>query len=97
MSAAGGLDIRIPIGLLFTVLGVIVGGYGLLTADDAERYARSFSVNINLWWGGVMLVFGTLMLLGAANARRKAGAQPAAETPEGRATEAREHELGLER
>ncbi|HEU4649140.1 MAG TPA: hypothetical protein VFS33_08780 [Gemmatimonadales bacterium] len=97
MSAAGELDIRVPIGALFTVLGLLVGGYGLFTAGNAPHYTRSLSVNINLWWGGVMLVFGMLMLLGAATARRKASAHPSAESPEGRATEAREHQLGLER
>jgi hypothetical protein len=28
--------------------------------------ARSLNININLWWGFVLLVFGVLMLLGAA-------------------------------
>jgi hypothetical protein len=44
-----------------------------------------------------MLVFGLLMLSAAARARRKASARPAEDTPEGQATEAREHKLGLER
>jgi hypothetical protein len=54
-------------------------------------------VNVNLWWGAVMLVFGLVLLSAASRARRKASARPAEETPEGRATEAREHGLGLER
>jgi hypothetical protein len=97
MSGAMGLDIRLPIGGLFTVLGLLLTGYGLVTAGDAARYARSLSVNINLWWGAVMLLFGLLMLSAAARARRTASARPAEETPEGQATEDREHELGLER
>ena len=40
MSGADGLDIRLPIGGLFTVLGLILAGYGLATAADAARYAR---------------------------------------------------------
>jgi hypothetical protein len=97
MSGAGGLDIRLPIGGLFVVLGLILAGYGIATDADAEQYARSMSVNINLWWGLVMLIFGGLMLLLARRSSRDASAHPAAETAAGRGTEEREHRLGLER
>lgn len=97
MSGATGLDIRLPIGGLFSILGMLLAGYGLATRGDAERYARSLSVNVNLWWGLVMLVFGVLMLVAAGRSRRDASAHLAAETPEGRETEDREHRLGLER
>ena len=60
MSGAGGLDIRLPIGGLFVVLGLILVGYGVVTNADAAQYERSMSVNINLWWGLVMLGFGGL-------------------------------------
>jgi hypothetical protein len=96
MSGAG-LDIRLPIGGLFAVLGLLIGGYGLATAGDAEQYARSLSVNVNLWWGLVMLATGALMLWSARHAHRRASAHPAAESLEGRATEEREHRTGLER
>ena len=97
MSGAGGLDIRLPIGGLFVVLGLILGGYGVATSGDAVRYERSMSVNINLWWGLVMLVFGGMMLLLARSASRGASARAAGGTLEGRDTEDREHRLGLER
>jgi hypothetical protein len=97
MSGAIGLDVRLPIGGLFTVLGLLLAGYGVATEGDPALYARSLSVNVNLWWGLVMLVFGLLLLWGASRARRVASARPAAETPEGRATEALEHKRGLER
>ena len=97
MSGAGGLDIRVPIGGLFVVLGLVLVGYGVATNADAEQYARSMSVNINLWWGLVMLVFGALLLLLARGSRRDASVHPAGETPGGRETEDREHRLGLER
>ena len=97
MSGAPGLDIRLPIGGLFTLLGLLVGGYGLATTGEPERYESSMGVNINLWWGLVMLVFGALLLAFATRTRRKVGAGPAAGAPEGRATEDREHRLGLER
>ena len=56
-----GLDIRLPIGLMFTILGLLISGYGLL--GDPAVYERSLGININLWWGLVMLVFGLLMFL----------------------------------
>jgi hypothetical protein len=97
MSGASGLDIRLPIGGLFSVLGLLLAGYGLATAGDAERYARSLSLNINLWWGIVMAVFGALLLRAAGRARRIAAEGPAEETLEGRRIEEREHRSGLER
>jgi amino acid transporter len=56
-----GLDIRLPIGLMFTIFGVLLSAYGI--AGDKTIYARSLGVNINLWWGMVMLAFGLIMLL----------------------------------
>jgi hypothetical protein len=96
MSGSSGLDVRIPIGGLFTALGLLLGGYGLTTADDPTRYARSLSVNINLWWGLVMLGFGLLLLLGASLGRRKSSGPRRSSSAEGQATELRERQLGLE-
>ncbi len=56
-----GIDIRLPIGILFSLLGVILTTYGALV--DTSRYGQSFGVNINLDWGIVLLVFGAMMLL----------------------------------
>jgi hypothetical protein len=56
-----GLDIRWPIGLMFTLIGVLLVITGAVTGADA----RSLNININLIWGIVLLVFGALMLLGA--------------------------------
>jgi len=70
VSSSTGLDIRLPIGGLFTALGLLLAGYGLATAGDAPHDARTLSVNINLWWGLVMLAFGILLLLGATLGRR---------------------------
>ena len=97
MSGAAALDLRIPIGGLFTVLGLVLTGFGLLTSGNAAMYARSDDVNLNLVWGLVMLAFGALMLLAARRATRRSAARLAESTPEGRATEQRERELGLER
>ena len=58
MSAAGNLDLRLPIGGLFVILGVILAGYGLATAGNAAMYANTGGLNINLWWGVIMLLTG---------------------------------------
>lgn len=65
-----GLDIRIPIGSLFTVLGALLTGYGLLS--NPAIYRRSLGIDINLWWGVVLLVFGLAMLALAWRAVRRA-------------------------
>jgi hypothetical protein len=56
------MDIRIPIGLLFAILGLILFAFGLYSMNDTELYARSLGRNINLWTGVAMRVFGGLML-----------------------------------
>ena len=83
MSAAGGLDLRLPIGGLFVMLGLVLAGYGLATNSDAAQYAKSGGLNINLWWGVVMLVVGILFLLGARRgaARDRLAADAAARRP----------------
>jgi len=65
------MDIRIPIGLLFVILGLILAFFGIFTMNDTELYARSLSRNINLWTGLLMLIFGGLMLLFPLMGRRK--------------------------
>jgi hypothetical protein len=63
------LDLRIPMGLLFTLLGVILSIYGAAT-KGSEIYARSLGYNANLDWGLVLLVFGaTMYLLGRKGQR----------------------------
>ena len=56
-----GLDIRLPIGLMFSILGLLLAGFGLV--GDKTIYQRALNINVNLWWGIVMLVFGIVMLL----------------------------------
>lgn len=95
-----GLDIRLPIGLMFLIIGVLLALYGLLTGSNVDLYARAGGTNVNLWWGAVMLIFGALMIfLGrrATATGAQQGAHPTAESSEGKRTEEREHKLGLER
>jgi hypothetical protein len=67
-----GLDIRWPIGLMFSLIGLIMLGYGLLTSSNADLYKRSMDINVNLYWGGLLVVFGGLMLFFAWRDSKKA-------------------------
>ena len=58
------LDLRIPMGLMFTIVGAILSIYGLVT-QGSPIYEKSVGMNINLIWGGVLLAFGVFMLFGA--------------------------------
>jgi multisubunit Na+/H+ antiporter MnhG subunit len=53
-------DLRLPIGLMFSLFGIILTIYGLIS--NPEIYERSLGINVNLWWGASLLVFGLLML-----------------------------------
>jgi hypothetical protein len=53
------LDLRWPIGLLFTLVGTLLVLTGLLSGSEAHQ--RSLGININLWWGLLLFVFGGLM------------------------------------
>jgi uncharacterized membrane protein len=92
MSSDARFDIRIPIGALFTLLGLILAIYGVATWSDATLYARSESVVINFWWGVIMVIFGGLMLYFGT----RAPTHPR-DSASGFATEEREHRLGLEK
>ena len=55
------LDIRLPMGMLFTILGVLLVGYGALS--DRAIYQKSLGMNLNLGWGLVILAFGLVMFV----------------------------------
>ena len=60
-------DLRLPIGLMFTLFGAMLSIYGLTT--DKAVYEKSLGMNVNLGWGLVMLVFGIIMLVFALRGR----------------------------
>ncbi|HSC30338.1 MAG TPA: hypothetical protein VLD17_01345 [Gemmatimonadaceae bacterium] len=64
------LDLRLPLGLMFAIFGIMLTVYGILS--DRAIYARSLGIDVNLWWGIVLLIFGIAMLALARNAARKA-------------------------
>ncbi len=75
MSSSTRLDVRIPIGAFFTIAGAMLIIFGLVS--NKQIYERSENININLWWGLVMFIFGAIFLLTALYstnaAKKKAG------------------------
>jgi len=56
------VDIRIPIGAMFTILGILIAGFGIFTMSNTQMYEKSLGINVNIIMGGLMLVFGLIML-----------------------------------
>lgn len=87
------MDIRVPIGTLFTAYGVLLVLYGLITGDVAPRHQLA-GINANIVSGIGMLIFGGILLV--VSRRGTAAVRRATTTPEGRAIEEREKRTGLE-
>jgi hypothetical protein len=62
-------DLRLPLGIIFSLFGGIFVVYGLIS--DPAIYARSLGFNVNLDWGLVLLAFGLIMLGLALKARTR--------------------------
>lgn len=56
------LDLRIPMGMMFTMIGAVLLAFGLAIRDKTEFYAHGAGVNGDLWWGLALLVFGVIVL-----------------------------------
>jgi hypothetical protein len=65
------MDIRLPLGLMFSVVGALLAGFGVMTASSAMYEKHSLGVNVNLWSGLGMLAFGLAMLWLARRATAK--------------------------
>jgi uncharacterized membrane protein HdeD (DUF308 family) len=63
------LDLRIPTGGFFLLAGVILLALGII---DPNARAALTDVNVNLYCGIAMVVFGAFMLLLAFRAAKKA-------------------------
>jgi hypothetical protein len=71
------LDLRIPMGLMFSIVGIILTAFGLATNGNAVLYAKSLGINANLWWGIVLFIFGQIMFhLGRRGQKRLAALPP---------------------
>jgi len=86
------LDIRLPIGLMFTLLGVLLVSFGLIA--DKSTLQNSLGINVNLWWGLAILVFGGVMTI--LGRRGTATARLTEDSPEGKKIEEFEERTGLE-
>lgn len=64
------IDLRLPLGLLFTVLGLVMTCFGILSSHESI-YDRSLGANVNLIWGLVEIVFGVIMLVFVHRPREK--------------------------
>lgn len=60
-GGTGGMDIRLPMGLMFGIIGVILTVYGVMT-HGSDMYKNIDNLNINLIWGICLMGFGGLML-----------------------------------
>ena len=61
-NATAQVDARIPMGMFFTMTGTILMAFGLSTRDNTAVYVKSLGIDVNLWWGLALLVFGIVVL-----------------------------------
>ena len=66
-----GLDIRWPIGLMFSLIGILLLIESAASTATTSAIGKPVIVNIDLIWGIVLIVFGALMLLGAIRGGKK--------------------------
>lgn len=71
------LDLRIPMGLMFTLVGAILAAFGLKTNGDEALYARSLGIDVNLWWGLVLMAFGLTMYIFGQRGQKRQASLPA--------------------
>jgi protein-S-isoprenylcysteine O-methyltransferase Ste14 len=76
-----GLDLRWPIGLMFSLIGVLLVLFGLISGSNSEIYARSLGININLYWGLLLTLFGGAMLALAWRGAQKSSEQENSKNP----------------
>ena len=69
-----GLDIRLPIGYMFSLVGALLVLAGVI--GDKAEHQRSLGININLYWGLFLIAFGVLMLVMAFRAKQAEQDQP---------------------
>ena len=63
------MDLRLPIGIIFTLYGLILTGYGLVT-KASRIYDKSLGINVNIEWGIVLFTFGAFMLFLAKRGKK---------------------------
>lgn len=73
-------DLRLPMGLMFSFMGAILAAFGMATNANAALYAKSLGINVNLWWGVGLLVFGQAMYYVGRRAQLRLDPPPAQPT-----------------
>ena len=71
-------DIRLPIGLLFSIVGVLITIFGLATRGAEMYNTHSLGINVNIWSGICLTIFGVIMLAMAVSVQNK-GKKPVQE------------------
>lgn len=64
------VDIRIPIGLMFSIFGVLITVFGFTTISNTDMYQKALGINVNIIMGVLMLVFGLVMLFFARKKKK---------------------------
>lgn len=66
------IDLRLPIGIFFILVGIIITIYALVSPAYIPHIKEQ--INIDLYWGIVLLIFGVPMTLFGWIAEKKAKA-----------------------
>lgn len=66
-------DLRVPMGMMFTLIGLILLVFGMKTNGAAALYAPSRGIDVNLWWGPVLLAFGLIVLFVGERKKNRPG------------------------
>ncbi|HWA96831.1 MAG TPA: hypothetical protein VG844_19715 [Terracidiphilus sp.] len=77
------LDLRLPMGLMFSLTGLIMTLFGLSTNGNTELYAKSLGINANLWWGLVLLIFGLVNVFLGRRGQKRMESEPLVSDEEG--------------
>jgi ABC-type Fe3+-siderophore transport system permease subunit len=72
MSEGMGMDIRLPIGLMFCIIGAMIAGYGVMTQGDPMYADHSLGINVNICWGSALVLFGLVMFALVWRAKKSA-------------------------
>ena len=56
------LDLRLPMGMMFALVGAILVIYGVFTNSSPMYQEHSLGINVNFLWGLALLGFGLAML-----------------------------------
>jgi hypothetical protein len=62
------MDIKLPLGLIFTVIGALLVISGVAFAEEVMR---KFDINYNIIWGLVVTLFGVIMLMAHFKTRKR--------------------------